>query len=179
MAIEIEKKYKLTSAQRVEILATFKQLGAKFSHEDFEVNELYGGGILKRKQAVLRIRKIAGKTLLTYKERIKSLSSIKHQIEHETEISDDEAIEQIIQSLGFKRIVVYEKKRQTWHLNNVEIVLDELPFGFYMEIEGSEREIAMTERLLNAVDLQTEPDTYPYLTLNLGQKKGKIFEARF
>lgn len=93
MAIEIEKKFNLKPEQYKKILTRLDKSGAMFSHEDFEVNELYSGGILKQKNAVLRVRKIQGKTILTYKERIKDDSEIKHQIEHETEVSNEEAIE--------------------------------------------------------------------------------------
>lgn len=179
MAIEIEKKYKLTAAQRRKVLAKLKELGASFSHEDFEINELYGGGVLEKKMAVLRVRKIGGKTILTYKERLKNASAIKHQIEHETEVTDAGEIEKIIESLGFKKAVVYEKRRQIWKLNDTEILLDELPFGFYMEIEGSEKEIAGAEKLLEAEEFEAEHETYPRLALGFGKRNGEVVEARF
>jgi adenylate cyclase, class 2 len=179
MAIEIEKKFRLTPEQYKKILAGLEKTGAIFLREDFEVNELYGGGILRLKNAVLRIRKIQGVTILTYKERIKNDSEIKHQIEYETEVSNEEAIEKIIESLGFKKVAVYEKRRQTWELNGVEILLDELPFGLFMEIEGSIENIAQTEMLLEATDFETEHQTYPRLTEKFGRQNGEVFEARF
>lgn len=50
MSIETEKKYRLTKEQYTEVLESLKDLGAEFIREDFEVNELYGGGILKKKK---------------------------------------------------------------------------------------------------------------------------------
>ncbi len=179
MAIETEKKYRLNGAQREQVLAKLKEIGAVFSREDFEVNELYGGGILDEKRAVLRLRKIEGKTILTYKQRIDNNSAIKRQIEHETEIADAAAIEMIIESLGFEKAIVYEKRRQTWHFRETEIVLDELPFGLFMEIEGSIAEITSVERLLKAEDFETEHETYPRLTAKLGKQNGQLIEARF
>ncbi len=87
MAIEIEKKYRLTLQQSEQIAANLQEFGADFQGEDFETNTLYRGGILDEKLAVLRIRKTGDKTILTYKQRIQNSSEIKHQIEHET--SDD------------------------------------------------------------------------------------------
>jgi adenylate cyclase class 2 len=179
MAIEIEKKYRLNSAQREQILAKLKEVGAVFSREDFEVNELYGGGILDEKRAVLRLRKIEGKTILTYKQRIDNNSAIKRQIEYETEIADAAAIEMIIESLGFEKGIIYEKRRQTWQFRNTEIVLDELPFGLFMEIEGSIAEITLTETLLEAENFETEHETYPRLTTKLGKQNKRLIEARF
>lgn len=179
MAIEIEKKYRLTNAQREQVLAKLKEIGAVFAREDFEVNELYGGGILDEKRAILRLRKIESKAILTYKQRIDNDAAIKRQIEHETEIADAAAIEMIIESLGFEKRIVYEKRRQTWRFRNTEIVLDELPFGLFMEIEGSVEEINLAEALLEAENFEAEHETYPRLTAKLGKRNGQLIEARF
>lgn len=179
MSIEIEKKYHLSAAQREQILTKLKELGAQFSREDFEVNELYGGGILDEEDAVLRVRKIENKTILTYKKRIQSEAAIKQQIEYETEVKDAETIEKIIESLGFQKGLIYEKRRQTWQLRNVEIVLDELPFGLFMEIEGEINEIGLAEQFLEAEDFEAVGETYPRLTEKLGKRNGKLIEARF
>ena len=179
MAIEIEKKYRLTAKQREQVLKDLEELGAKFVREDFETNLIYGGGILEEQKSVLRIRKTREKSLLTYKRSIQNSSEIKQHIEHETEISDAEAVEQIIKNLGFQLGLVYEKRRQTWLLQNVEIVLDELPFGLYMEIEGKITDIGLAETMLELEDLEVEPETYPKLTFDFGKKNGNIIEARF
>ena len=179
MAIEIEKKYRLTAEQREQILTKLKELGASFSHEDFEVNDLYGGGVLEAEQAVLRVRKMEVKTILTYKKRIEDTSSIKQQIEYETEVADGEEIEKIITSLGFKKALIYEKRRQTWHLRNVEVLMDELPFGLFMEIEGGQSEILEAEKLLKIENLPAVMETYPLLTAQHGEKRGEMIEARF
>jgi adenylate cyclase class 2 len=179
MVIEIEKKYQLTAEQYEKAALKFNEVGAIFSHEDFEINELYAGGTLEGKEAVLRIRKIGEKTLLTYKERVENSAAIKQQIEYETEVCDRMALEKIIESLGFQKAIVYEKRRRTWRLNEVEIVLDELPFGLFMEIEGSIAEINIAETLLEAQAFHVEHATYPQLTKKLGEQAGKTFVAIF
>ncbi len=179
MAIEIEKKYRLSSEQSKQIAANLQEFGADFQGEDFETNTLYRGGILDEKQAVLRIRKTGDKTILTYKQRIQNASVIKHQIEHETIVESAKEIEKIIENLGFVKVVVYEKRRKTWGFRNVEVVLDELPFGLFMEIEGSIQEITEAEMLLDAVDFEVEPETYPRLTMKQGIQNGQIIEAKF
>lgn len=179
MAIEIEKKFKLSNDQCGQILANLAEIGAQFVGEDFEENTLYSGGILDDKRAVLRVRKIKGKTILTYKERVQNDSDIKHQTEFETVVESAEEIENIIVHLGFKKALVYEKRRKTWRLRDVEIMLDELPFGFYMEIEGSTAAIAEAEMLLDAEKFETEHETYPHLTSRFGVQKEFVIEARF
>jgi adenylate cyclase class 2 len=179
MAIEIEKKFILSNDQREQVLENLKELGAKYIREDFEENTLYNGGILDEKRAVLRVRKIADKTLLTYKQRIENTADVKQQIEYETVVEKSEEMEKIIENLGFEKNLVYEKRRQTWHFRAVEIVLDELPFGQYMEIEGSITAIAEAEILLDVENLAVENETYPHLTQRFGVQKEKLIEARF
>lgn len=179
MAIETEKKYRLTEEQFKQIAGELKEIGAEYAGEDFEENMIFGGGILSEQKAILRIRKTQDKTILTYKKRIQNEFAVKQQIEHETEVTDFEAIEKIVESLGLVKSLVYEKRRRTWKFKNVEIVLDELPFGSFMEIEGSITEIAEAEMLIGAEDFETEYETYPRLTAQLGKQNGNTIEARF
>ena len=53
-------------------------------------------------------------------------------------------MEQIIEGLGFTKKLIMEKYREKWQLPNVEVVIDELPFGNYLEIEGEEKDIKLT-----------------------------------
>ncbi|HMS41278.1 MAG TPA: class IV adenylate cyclase [Pyrinomonadaceae bacterium] len=177
--IEIEKKYRLSAEQKNFALNALKEFGAEFVREEREENILYRGGILTQTNAVLRVRKTQDRTILTYKKRIQNEFSIKQQIEHETEISDAEELKKIIANLGFVKSLVYEKRRKTWNFRDVEIVLDELPFGEFMEIEGAITAIAEAEMILGFEDFETEHATYPTLTMQFGKKIGEVFEARF
>ncbi len=179
MAIETEKKYTLSNDQRGRILESLKEIGAEFAGEDFEENTIYQGNGLAEKSAVLRVRKIGEKAILTFKKRIESGSDIKRQIEFETEVSSGSEIEKIIEHLGYEKVLVYEKRRLKWNFRQVEIVLDELPFGQYMEIEGDLTAIAEAEMFLGAEDLQAEYETYSSLTSRFGIENGIIIEARF
>ncbi len=179
MGIEIEKKYRLDKRRLVQVTAKLRELGADFRGEVFEENYLHRGGVLEERAAVLRLRKIGDTTLLTYKERVRSDSEMKHRIEYETTVADVEAMERIIQSLGYKLSVVYEKHRETWHFLDVEVVLDELPFGLYMEIEGEVEAIQEAERALELGDLVPEPRGYPRLAIKYGKVVNDVSEARF
>jgi adenylate cyclase class 2 len=179
MAIETEKKYRLDSDRTSEILAALSEAGAEFEREDFEVNTIFGGGALDEKIAVLRIRTTQHGSFLTYKKRIENQFAVKQQIEIESGIEDPEALKEIVENLGFEAHLVYEKRRRTWRFRNVEVVLDELPFGLFMEIEGTITAIKEAEMLLDIEDLETEHETYPRLTLRLGKRNGDVVEARF
>lgn len=179
MAFEIEKKYKIDKKLLVELTAKLGEIGAVFAYETFEENYLHRGGVLDERGAVLRLRKTPEKTVLTYKEKVGSQSAFKHQIEHETIVQDVEATEAIIERLGYVLSVVYEKHRKAWHLGNTEVVLDELPFGYYMEIEGAIEDILAVEKLLSIEHLENESRGYPRLTAKFGTQIGTVMEARF
>jgi adenylate cyclase class 2 len=179
MPIEIEKKFRLTKKQREEVLQRLPQMGARRRGEEFEENTLYDGESLDLARSVLRLRR-AGKTAtLTYKEGFPTSSSIKHHREDETRVEDPEAMEAILDALGFRPILVYEKRRETWRFGKTEIVVDELPFGLFMEIEGSEADIAAAELKLGIKGLRTVRETYPQLARKHGKRYGDMIEARF
>jgi adenylate cyclase class 2 len=179
MGVEIEKKYRLKKGQPEEVIARLKELGATFTVGGFEENYLHKGNLLDEKKAFLRVRKFNGKAVLTYKEKLSSEDNVKYKIEHETEVGDVEAMESIIESLGYKLSVIYEKRRQTWHLPHVVVTVDELPFGDYMEIEGDEEHIIEAEKLLDIGGLEPEPRGYPRLTQKFGETIDDIAVSRF
>jgi adenylate cyclase class 2 len=203
MPVEIEKKYRLSRKQRDEVRQRLPKIGAKRKSEEFEVNTLYAGNDLEVGRAVLRLRRIGKRGILTYKERFPTRSDIKHQREDETRVDNPEAMELILDALGFRAALVYEKHRETWTLKETarlkkpgtvrksetsgntnavgttEIVIDELPFGLFMEIEGTEENIRDIESKLAIKRLRAEPATYPKLTLKHGKDYDGVIEARF
>ena len=68
-------------------------------------------------------------------------SEAKVREELEVQVSDFETMASIFQRLGFQPLQIYEKYRETFHLDGIEIVLDELPFGNFIELEGEEAQI--------------------------------------
>jgi adenylate cyclase class 2 len=179
MAIEIEKKYRLTKKQREFLLRRLPEIGAKLQGDEFEENTLYGGKGLAVDRSVLRLRRVGDGATLTYKKRFSTSSSIKRQREDETRVDDPDALNAILEALGFTPALIYEKRRETWVLGKSEIVIDELPFGLFMEIEGKEREIRAVETRLAVKNLKAENLTYPQLTLENGKISRGVIEARF
>ncbi|MDX6384809.1 MAG: adenylate cyclase, class 2 [Blastocatellia bacterium] len=179
MPVEIEKKYRLTRKQREAVLGRLRRLNASPGELEFEENTLYRGGRLDLGGCALRLRRVNGRTLLTFKQRFPTKSAIKHQREEETEVANGDVLATILRSLEFRPAVVYEKRRTRWQLGKAEIAMDELPFGLFMEIEASEKEIGRVESLLEAGSLPAVMETYPTLTAQLGQKRGGVIEARF
>lgn len=88
---------------------------------------------------LLRLRQDTAVTL-TYKGTPANLpqSEAKVREELEVKVSDFDTLAEIFARLGFAPAVVYEKYRETFTWQNVEIVLDELPYGNFVEFEGEE-----------------------------------------
>jgi adenylate cyclase class 2 len=55
-------------------------------------------------------------------------------------VEDFERAKQFLEALGFEAVVFYEKFRTTYELNDIHIMLDELPYGEFIEIEGESAE---------------------------------------
>jgi adenylate cyclase, class 2 len=179
MPVEIEKKYRLTASKKRKLSQRLKEIGAKPKGTEFEENTLYKGAGLDPARSALRLRRTGKRAVLTYKERSPGESSVKQQQEDETEVADAEALDAILQSVGFAPALVYEKRRTTWKLRGAEVVLDELPFGLFMEIEASEKRISQIEKQLAVKGLKAEHATYPRLAVKHGKKRHGVIAARF
>jgi adenylate cyclase class 2 len=179
MGIEIEKKYRLTRDEHSRVLHRLAELNATPYGKRFEENTLYAGGALDPQTEVLRVRRVADRAIFTYKRRFASASAIKRHREEETAVEDAQALAQILDALGYRPTLVYEKRRATWRIANAEVVLDELPFGLYLEIEGDDHAIEEVEQLLELADAEAELSSYPALTKLHGEKHGDLIEARF
>lgn len=93
-------------------------------------------GNLSRELKVLRLRNDT-EAKFTFKgpneERNDGVLSRK---EIEFSVSSFDAAKEFLEVLGFKPIAFYEKYRTTYELNDVHVMLDELPYGNFVEIEG-------------------------------------------
>ncbi len=77
--------------------------------------------------------------------------------------------------LGFDKKLRYEKNRETWTFKKTEIVLDELPFGKFIEIEGKEKDIPTAAKLLGYNETEYITKTYFELAEEAGIKKDILF----
>lgn len=92
---------------------------------------------LSSARKVLRLRQDT-RARLTYKDEghPNSADSIISRFEAEVEIDDLDRMALILARLGYTPYMQYEKYRTTYTLNDAEIVLDEMPYGNFVEIEG-------------------------------------------
>lgn len=95
---------------------------------------------------VLRLRQDRD-VRLTYKSPLDDQrDGIVRRQELETTIGDHQTMNAILEALGYQPYMIYEKYRTTYHfddLPNTEIVLDEMPYGTFIEVEGNRIEQAL------------------------------------
>jgi adenylate cyclase class 2 len=100
---------------------------------------------------VLRLRRDT-RARLTYKEAASVSEGIVTRFEAEVTVDDFAAMDLILQRLGFLPWVIYEKYRTTYRLGEAEIVLDEMPYGHFLEIEATAPVIESTLAALGLAD---------------------------
>ncbi len=109
---------------------------------------------IRRRRSLLRIRICDDNTKLTYKKPPPpGKTECKRLVEYETMIGDAEAILLIFKEMGYFVDTRYDKHRTTYRKNNVLICIDKTPFGCFLEIEGTEKEI---KKEANALGLAWE-----------------------
>jgi len=84
---------------------------------------------------VLRLRQDT-RARLTHKSGGYTNREVSAREELEVEVSDLDTTRKILESLGFEVVVMYEKFRTAYEIKDVEVSLDEMPFGTFCEIEG-------------------------------------------
>lgn len=92
-------------------------------------------GELTRTFRVVRLRQDA-QVRLTYKSPGKIAGGVRRREEIEFTVGDFAQAQAFLEALGYQVCFIYEKYRTTYYLAETEIVLDELPFGHFVEIEG-------------------------------------------
>ena len=134
---EIEVKFYVHDLKKIELrlLELKAQLIQPRVHE---VNYRYDlpDGSMKATGQVLRLRQDQN-MILTYKGTTEESDGVSSRTELETTVGDIQTARRIIKALGYVQIMVYEKYRATYDFDHCHIMLDELPYGDFVEIEGA------------------------------------------
>jgi adenylate cyclase, class 2 len=129
-------------------------------------------GTLSRSRQVLRLRKDA-ENRLTYKGPARPGEEVSIRKEIEFSVSSFEAAQHFLEALGYQVSVIYEKYRTTYQMDIVEVVLDELPYGNFVEIEGPDVKAVQVAALLLKLDWSTRcTDSYLGLFTQLCEHEG-------
>lgn len=135
-AIETEIKFRIDEISGLN--ARLPSLGFMLiTSRTHEMNTLFDlpGGPLRRKGALLRLRKYGDRWILTFKAKA-SLGRYKSRPEIETAVADGPAMTAILESASFRPTFSYEKFRSEWSDGKGHLLIDETPIGNFGEIEG-------------------------------------------
>ena len=133
---EIEAKFYVQDLRRIE--RRLEDLGVRLIQARvLETNirfDLPGAALLSEGR-VLRLRQDT-EARLTYKGPSQNENGILQRTEIEFVASDFDRARHFLEALGYQKLIRYEKYRTTYQLNRTLVMLDELPFGNFVEIEG-------------------------------------------
>ena len=103
---------------------------------------------LSEQWKVLRLRQDTA-VRFTFKSPQKSEGGIRSNAEIEFTVGDFELSKQFLEALGYEMYFQYEKYRAVYELDGCHIMLDELPYGDFVEIEGEDSDavVALAEKL--------------------------------
>ncbi|MFN2135510.1 MAG: class IV adenylate cyclase [Candidatus Promineifilaceae bacterium] len=104
---------------------------------------------LLAKEQLLRLREDSG-VLLTFKglSALDKQSEAKIREEIEVQLDSFDKMAAILSRLGYSPQQTYEKYRETFELGEVEVVVDEMPYGNFVELEGREDALKTAARAL-------------------------------
>ncbi len=132
-------------------------------------------GDLKRGFQVLRLRRDRI-SRLTYKGPSQTKEGVRVRQEIEITVSDFEATRALLEALGYHVAMMYEKYRASYDLDRVEISLDELPYGSFVELEGPDpARIQAVNRQLGLDWSARAPESYTSLFDHLCTARGFQF----
>lgn len=137
----METEIKLRVANADDARVRLRRAGATSrSPRLLEDNRLFddAAGSLAAGRRILRLRTYGGRHIVTYKapgpEGVEGRHRVR--IEHETEVADGAAFEELLLGLGYRQVWRYQKYREGYALSGAKVELDETPIGTFVEIEG-------------------------------------------
>jgi adenylate cyclase class 2 len=130
----------------------------------------------------LRLRRVGGRAIVTYKGPVEGTHRHKVRIEHETAVADGDSAERILLALGYAPHWRYQKYRTEFGFDGLHICLDESPLGCYVELEGAPDAIDRTAARLGFSVDDYVTDSYRKLLETEAAKCGRepwdlVFDA--
>ncbi len=181
MALEIEVKY--LDVDHAALRERLTSLGAAYVGRWFESNTVFDDARrnLKASGTLLRLREKAGRFILALKHAASEAASasVKVSEESQTDVADPRPMHEILAGLGYAPVLRYEKVREKWAYSGCEVCLDILPFGTFVEIEGSEQDIAACATALGLSRDKASTTTYHELNRLDREAKGACLDESF
>ena len=132
-------------------------------------------GELTKNLQVLRLRQDT-RARMTYKGPGETIDDVYARREIEFSVSDFQSAQTLLEALGYRVSLMYEKFRTMYTLEGLQITLDEMPYGNFTEIEGADT--SAIHRVAGELDLSWEArilESYTSLFDLLKEKRGLTF----
>jgi len=173
---EIEVKFLLKdySALMQKISALHLPCSQERIHEFNLRYDLPDGSLVAQKQ-VLRLRKDT-QARLTFKGPGVMEEDVLLRKEIEVEVSDFDTTNRLLEALGYKVVMMYEKFRANYLMDNLVLSVDETPLGLFIELEGESP--AQVRKAADALGLDWEARinlSYSALLNIFNQSSGHTF----
>ena len=149
-ADQVEIEVKFFVEDRATLRDRLMAGGACSKGEVFESNRRYDdpAGRLQTARCLLRLRQDRRAHLTFKRPRPMEATECKVYDEYEVVVDDFDRMHLILTAIGLQSVQVYEKRRETFLWGDAVICIDELPYGNFIEIEGSPEIIRETARQL-------------------------------
>jgi adenylate cyclase class 2 len=168
---ELEVKFYIS--RRNELEMKLSQFGQVIAPRVLEVNLRFDtpDRSLTAAGKVLRLRRDT-KSRVTYKGvgRLEGGAHLRQELEFT--VSDFDTAKALFETLGYQIYTIYEKYRTTYKMDNVEVVVDELPTGDFLEIEGPDSE--SIKRAARQLGLNWEAGIMESYTVMFEHLKGRL-----
>ena len=138
-SIESELKFRVDGPRdHARLRTALRKLGYKLEGTYDEENFRFVGPGKTTRRTTLRLRVLDGGPggVLTAKGEARFFSGVKVREETEVDVSDAHATLDLLAQLGFHVLVIYKKHRAVWVRDAVNVTLDSLDFGYFVEVEG-------------------------------------------
>lgn len=135
-----ELEVKLYVARLEPVVQKLEALGGRLTHSrKLETNLRFDTPErdLSRSYQALRLRHYEVDRV-TYKGPSEFVEGVRSRREIEFSVDNFDAARELFESLGFQVFFIYEKYRAAYEVNGVEVSVDELPYGKFIEIEGND-----------------------------------------
>jgi adenylate cyclase, class 2 len=131
---------------------------------------------LSRDRRVLRLRK-DNHSVLTYKGPADPTQPVSVRQEIEFEVDNFQTARHFLEALGYEVSVMYEKYRTIYKLDVVDVALDEMPYGNFIEIEGPDAASIQVAAAVLRLNWNTRcDDSYLSIFYRFCQKRGLKIE---
>jgi predicted adenylyl cyclase CyaB len=162
-SIESELKFRVRGpADHARLRTALRKLGYRLEGTYDEENFRFNGPGKTTRRTTLRLRVLDGgpRAVLTAKGEAHFVGGVKVREETEVDVADGHATLDVLAQLGFQVLVIYKKHRSVWKQGAVNVTLDRLEFGHFVEVEGPLEEIPAVASSLGLDPATAVKDSY-------------------